>query len=330
MAGSLLQNAYYVSNYINAILYGIELVLYFMLVRQLLELQKRTFMDNFMMMFSTVLLILNTIFWTTQVFFGQMMWINNPTYPGGIDGYMQDKSSIWYQTWGTTACVASNLMSDALLTYRCFVVWNSRRVIIFPSIIWVASLVFSIGLLYGSGRPNGDYFAGFAAMAVTAYTASTFAFNVIVTGLICGRIFYFKRYMRLHYGADTTVYTGAVAIVVESALPFTLFSCAYLVTYALGTDVAYAFSFYAMFTCLSPLMITLRVLSRRAWTREAITQFTTTISYHGPSHYVTTDGGIPIEFAEKGAAEATRDLKDSPALAGAPSPREVDISELPV
>ncbi len=72
-------------------------------------------MDKFMIAFSTILLILNTIYWTTQAYFGQMMYINNPSYPGGIDGYFQGNSSVWYQTWGTTACVISNLMSDALL-----------------------------------------------------------------------------------------------------------------------------------------------------------------------------------------------------------------------
>lgn len=142
---------------------GIELVLYFMVVRQLLELQKRTPMDKFMIAFSTILLLLNTIYWTTQAYFGEMMYINNPNYPGGIDGYWQDNSSVWYQTWGTTACVASNLMSDALLVsrhtdsmsfcwltfsqiYRCFVVWNNRRVTILPSILWVASLGMSVHL----------------------------------------------------------------------------------------------------------------------------------------------------------------------------------------
>ena len=135
MAGSVLQNSYYIANFINAILYGepllgallhtstealrllgVELSLYFMVVQRLLALgNRRTSMDKFMMAFSTVLLILNTIFWTTQVYFGQRMWINNPDYPDGIDGYWQDNSSVWYQTWGTTACVASNLMSDALL-----------------------------------------------------------------------------------------------------------------------------------------------------------------------------------------------------------------------
>lgn len=83
---------------------------------------------------------------------------------------------------------------------------------------------------------------------MTAYTASTFAFNVIVTGLICGRLAYFQRYMQTYYGAHRRLYAGAVAIVVESALPFTLFNLAYLVAFAIGTDIAFAFSFYAMFT----------------------------------------------------------------------------------
>ena len=60
--------------------------------------------------------------------------------------------------------------------------------------------------------------------------------------------------MRAYGAADMKVYTGAVAVVVESALPFTIFSVAYLITYAMGSDVAYAFSFYAMFTvCASSL-----------------------------------------------------------------------------
>lgn len=88
-------------------------------------------------------------------------------------------------------------------------------------------------------------------MFVTAYTASTFAFNVIVTGLICGRLAYFQRYMQRYYGAERRLYGGAVAIVVESALPFTLFNLAYLVAFAVGTDLAFAFSFYAMFTVSS-------------------------------------------------------------------------------
>lgn len=122
-----------------------------------------------------------------------------------------------------------------------------------PAFIHKLRTAFAFGLLYESGRPNGNYFAGIATRFVTAYTASTFAFNVIVTALIVGRIVAVGR--RLGYatsgkggGGEFRLYTGAAAIVVESALPFTVFSAAYLVTYGIGSDIAVAFSFYAMFT----------------------------------------------------------------------------------
>lgn len=137
-------------------------------------------------------------------------------------------------------------------------------------------------------------------MSVTAYTASTFAFNVIVTGLICGRIIYFGRYMQKHYDADTQVYTGAVAIVVESALPFTLFSFAYLITFAIGTDVAFAFSFYAMFSVCSMFYWLLGVFID--WTVPLLVHISTSnrpASSHAPSmdaqrhHDVHNDDQLP-------------------------------------
>lgn len=85
-------------------------------------------------------------------------------------------------------------------------------------------------------------------------------------------------------------------------------------------------------------MIILRVLSRRAWTRESGTLFTTTISYRGQTDYMTTDAGIPVELVEKTSAEA--DTKQPGLAAGArPGPGceaesmdvgAVDVGSLPV
>lgn len=47
---------------------------------------------------------------------------------------------------------------------------------------------------------------------------------------------------------STRVYTGTVAILVESALPFTIGSMVYVITYGIGSDIAMAFSCYSMFT----------------------------------------------------------------------------------
>ncbi|KAI0325798.1 hypothetical protein GY45DRAFT_1374472 [Cubamyces sp. BRFM 1775] len=326
MANSTSQNAMYVMNIINAILYGVVLVLYFRVLRHMFSGSKKwTSTDKYMMAFSTVLVLLNTIFWTTQAYFGEMMWIVHSDYPGGADAYWIDFGSVWYQTWGMAACVVCNLLNDAFLVYRCFVIWNSRRIIVFPGILWLASLAFSIGLLYESGRPDGNYFAGIATIFVTAYTASTFAFNVVVTSLIVARILYIGR--RLAFADEFKVYIGAVAIMIESALPFTVFSAAYLVTYAMGSDISIGFSFYAMFTCISPLLITLRVLSRRAWTRDSGNLFTTTISYTGATDFVTNMGVLPDDYdAEKDTTSKLPDLEAAlPGSEASDTPHAINI-----
>lgn len=98
---------------------GVVLVLYFRILRLMYNNRKRTFMDTFMVVFSTVLVLLNTIFWTTQTYFGEMMWITHADYPGGSDQYWADFGSVWYQIWGMAACVVCNLMNDALLVCSC-------------------------------------------------------------------------------------------------------------------------------------------------------------------------------------------------------------------
>lgn len=94
---------------------GVELVLYFMTLRQVFRIRNRTRMDKFLIVFSTVLLVLNTIYWTTQAYFGQQMWVVHADYPGGMDAFLAAYVAVWYQTWGSAAVMVSNLMADALM-----------------------------------------------------------------------------------------------------------------------------------------------------------------------------------------------------------------------
>jgi len=70
---------------------------------------------RFFMFFSTVLLILITIFMAAQSILGEEMWIVNADYPGGSAAYLAAYASVWYQTMGTTASITLQLMSDGLL-----------------------------------------------------------------------------------------------------------------------------------------------------------------------------------------------------------------------
>jgi hypothetical protein len=91
-------------------------MLYFNTMQAYLEKQlERRPSDMFYMIFSTILLLLITIFVATQLFFGQEMWIINAGYPGGALAYFVAHVSAWYQTMGSAASILLQLMTDALL-----------------------------------------------------------------------------------------------------------------------------------------------------------------------------------------------------------------------
>ncbi|KAI0349771.1 hypothetical protein OH77DRAFT_1166748 [Trametes cingulata] len=306
MTASLFQNSFYVVNNLNAILYGVELTLYFMTLRQVAQTRRRTKQDKFLVVFSTALLVLNTIYWTTQSYFGQQMWVVHADYPGGMDAYLNDNVAVWYQTWGSAAVMISQLMADVLLMFRLTVIWDNNPIVIVPALIWFGSFASCLGLLYESGRPDGNYFAGIATKFGTAWNSLTFSFNVIVTSLICGRIIYIGRRLS---GTDegTKAYTGAVAIIVESALPFTLGNLAYVITYGMGSDIAIAFSWYSMFTAISPQLIALRVLRRRAWQKDSAASFLSTINFSDRTN-VTTNEGSRTEYETERKLDADSSL----------------------
>ncbi|KAG1807809.1 uncharacterized protein BJ212DRAFT_1385597 [Suillus subaureus] len=292
MSDTLLQNSFYIGNVFNSILYGVELMLYFNTMQAYFEKQlEHRPSDKFYMIFSTIILFLITIFVATQLVLGQEMWIINAGYPGGAFAYFVAHVSVWYQTMGSAASILLQLMTDALLIHRCFTVWiGNYRVLLVPCCLWLSSLVFGILDLTTSGSPNGDFFEGLAARVGLVYFSLTIGLNVITTCLICGRIIFYARCMRNHPGPEVAkVYFTTVTIVVESALPYTLFGITFLVLYGLDNNTSILFlSLYGMFTCISPQMLILRVVRRRAWSAETAQPTTLVFATHSAAAPYTT------------------------------------------
>ncbi|KAI0065536.1 hypothetical protein BV25DRAFT_1704758 [Artomyces pyxidatus] len=296
MSDALFQNSYYIGNNFNCILYGVELVLYTMTMQRLLKHKsRRTRPDIFFMFFSTINLLLITIYVAVESVFGEEMWIVNASFPGGDSAYLQQYAAVWYQTMGTTASVALNLLSDGLMIYRCFVVWSDIRVVIIPCILYLATLALGIVELYTSGAPAGNFFSGLAAQLGVSYYATSIGLNIIATSIITGRIIYVGRVSRRSLGAENSqAYFSVAAIIVESALPYSLSGFAFLVSYGLNSEISILFlSFYVMFTCVSPQMLVLRVVEGRAWKRnQASDTVTTTFAF---TSYLPTEGSFAAE-----------------------------------
>ena len=76
---------------------------------------RRARSDILFMAFNGASLLLNTVYVATEAVFGQEMWIEYASYPGGQNAYLRDHESVWYQTLGTSASIVLNLLSDALM-----------------------------------------------------------------------------------------------------------------------------------------------------------------------------------------------------------------------
>ncbi|KAI0710873.1 hypothetical protein C8Q76DRAFT_798391 [Earliella scabrosa] len=322
---AIFQHSWYIGNILQAILYGVELVLYFASVKIMLGSKTRrdaeTARGNTVLLWlSSGQLVMITISLIVQCFFGEAMWITNENYPGGTAAYFGAHASVWYETLGSAACVVLSLMSDGFLIYRTYVVWNDWRVAVIPCMLYCGTAGLGIATCYISGKPGADFFLNLSADIALAYTSVVIALNFICTTLICSRILWVAKSMEKTLGREISkTYTGAASIVIESMLPYTLFGIAYVAT--LGTNHPTSILFlalYVMATCISPQLIILRVLMGRAWTKNVVTttfrmRSTVPISHgiDGPTSYeespgttinlrvLSTEGSIPETDGDK-------------------------------
>ncbi|KAJ7510315.1 hypothetical protein B0H11DRAFT_1183637 [Mycena galericulata] len=226
---------------------------------------------NFYIGYSTVLMVFITIALASNLFFGQAMWIEHRDVPGGPVAFFGDNIAAWYNTWGTAADVTANVMGDGLMLYRCYVFWGHVRfAMILPLLVYLGSVSMGITTTIQSGLPGGNFFSGVTVNFGIPWLVLTIVFNIMVTAMICGRLLSMHAKGKRVLGAETSKkYTGLLAILVESALPFTVLGIVYLATYIRDVPESLALAdIWGCVVALSPQAIILRVAMGAAWTPE--------------------------------------------------------------
>jgi len=304
----LFEHAFYIGNYMSGILYGMNLVMYFLTIQGLTGRNNHNSSRGklFFGVYSTILLLLLTIDISVNAVWGELMWINARDTPDGVLGYIGSQTSVWYQTLGSTSVVVMIFMGDALLLYRLFVIYGSNLLVIaFPVLAYLAAFSLAIIELVLAGKPKGDFFHGKVINFGTPYYTITIALNIIVTILICGRLWRLSKAVSQALGRDSArTYTSVASILIESAAPYSLVGIMFLIPYALGNGTAIAFGqVWAKLTCLAPQLIVLRVVTGQAWGREVVTKAESRVTFSGGrptgielhSHGTTTLGGASAE-----------------------------------
>jgi len=263
------------------ILYGVELTLFLicftLLWRQINQFNKRRQLS--LLAFITAIFILGTLFMGSGAKFTQLSFIENRNYPGGPGAYEQAMFSIPVDELGNAALVIGNFLMDALLVWRCFVIFSgtSRRlswvIIALPCLLLMTSIVLGSLVLAQTTTSSPFNDVNFTL----AYYSMTLALNVITTLFIVCRIILYRRRVQSVLGAHHVAhYTNVVAILVESASLFSAFLILFMVPFALNYPLAFVFiQGIGQMQTVSSLLIVFRVATGKAWTSDTTTQAAT-------------------------------------------------------
>ncbi|KAJ7255686.1 hypothetical protein C8J57DRAFT_1517978 [Mycena rebaudengoi] len=141
-----LERSWYIGNTIFAILYGIELYMFFMSTYLFIGSSRAARSKYFYIGFSGTLLLLITLAMSCNLLFGQMMWIEHRDISGGFVAYFSSNIAAWYNTFGTAADFTANVLGDGLMLHRCYVFWSTSCtwVVVFPALLFLASTAMGI------------------------------------------------------------------------------------------------------------------------------------------------------------------------------------------
>ncbi|EMD36422.1 hypothetical protein CERSUDRAFT_106312 [Gelatoporia subvermispora B] len=139
------------------------------------------------------------------------------------------------------------LIGDAILIYRCWVVYERRwMMIVVPALLWVATCVMSMFTMVLSADIAST--SGINAAFLTPFISSAFsltvALNIVTTSLIVLRIWNISRDVR-RYSTGNNKVAFVVRIIIESGLLYTLTA-----VIILGTVVAKSNADYIPGDCL--------------------------------------------------------------------------------
>ncbi|KAK0473977.1 hypothetical protein IW261DRAFT_1403895 [Armillaria novae-zelandiae] len=262
--------------------YGVVLTLSMLCIGRLLNaLKRRRGSGPRLTFFAYVTLVF--VFATMSVAgsstMAQYSFIDYRLFPGGPAAFEEVMFSISVSEMGNVAFVLSNWFADAIVVWRCLVVYKGTGiprwfVVLLPCLIYMASWVLGLLWLIQVSAPASSPWVTNTINFTQPYFWTSFALNVSMTLAIVMRLFLFRyrisKAMGPSYGRQ---YTSIASMIVESSFLYTSFQLLFIVPFGLSSPVQTIFiQPLSQVQVIAPLLIIFRVSSGQAWTSDTSTQ----------------------------------------------------------
>lgn len=256
--------------------------------------------------YTLITFALATISFAGNSKFTEMIWIDLRNAPGGPVAQIENVMHYRINFMAIVCGYVAELCMQALLLYRCFVIWNWARYVVVPMVaVYIAMIAIAIVVLVQAG--SGVLF--YQIKTTLVYLAIQMAHTVLYTILVAKRLLSIRGQMKTAVAEyDSSTYDTVILMVVESAMAYSIFIMIYIVAFAMDSDSLSTLCFLSInqIQGIAQLFIIIRVARGRAvtndWSTRSAPAVPTSLAFAGTV-------SIPAEGTN--VARAARPVQDS-------------------
>ncbi|KAI0746909.1 hypothetical protein C8Q80DRAFT_1178274 [Daedaleopsis nitida] len=239
------------------------------------------------LLYFSLLLILATVGLCLQTWLDHSAFIENRDYAGGPLAYMVAHA-------GSSGCLGIsavylilNWLSDGMLLYRFYILFQCSRYAIILSILTFLSLI-AVGTvsIRHISMLSVNLLSNTSINLATVYLSLSFSLNLLLSLAIVLRMLHLRRSVPfvLNSRSSTRLYTSIVAMFVESASLYTLISLVCIIAVGLAIPMQNALlPMLGQLQAIPPLLISIRVSEYRATPVESFSSsMPSTIKFRRP------------------------------------------------
>ncbi|KAI9461345.1 hypothetical protein HD554DRAFT_2176309 [Boletus coccyginus] len=189
-SGIAMDDATIMSAVLEGILYGFSLLLFIATIWVLTY-------DRAMISVAVVLLVLSTAHMVVDIVrLDEGLVKYRDTFPGGPVAFFGDVTQNTFIIKNVIYALQT-LVGDAVVIYRCYVVWQSIWIIVLPAMLWCLVAATGVCALYYSASQATsnatNIFAKQTGQWITTFYATTLTVNLLSSGLLAYRIWTIER-----------------------------------------------------------------------------------------------------------------------------------------
>ncbi|KAG2341109.1 hypothetical protein BDR05DRAFT_966007 [Suillus weaverae] len=211
---------------------------------------------------------LGTISFACNTKYTVMIWIDLRDAPGGPVALIENVMHYRINFVAIFCGYVAEWFMQALLLYRCFVMWNWARPVMIPMVaLYIGMIAVAIAILVQVG--TGALFYGINT--TLAYLSFQVAHTMLYTILVTKRLLSIRGQMKQAFVEyDSSTYDTVILMVVESAMAYTVFIMIFIIAFAVHSSPLTTVCFLSVCQVqgIAQLFIIIRVARGRAITHD--------------------------------------------------------------